>query len=92
MQTRRIAPAILLLAVLAAIPGCTTTTPPVQPNPDIELPGQWTSNPPESSPHTAWLDDFKDPALNEMVAEALTRNANLQAAAARLPKPLPRLV
>ena len=83
MQTRRIAPAILLLAVLAAIPGCTTTTPPVQPNPDIELPGQWTSNPPESSPHTAWLDDFKDPALNEMVAEALTRNANLQAAAAR---------
>ncbi len=83
MQPKRRAPAITLLAIIAAIPGCTTTTPPVQPDPDIELPDQWASKTPESSPHAAWLNDFSDPALNQLVAEALSHNANLQTASAR---------
>ncbi len=80
MQPKRIPIAAAALAM--ALAGC-ATSPPLQPSPDVELPDVWSSPAPETSPSTPWLADFNDPALNQLVTEALDNNANLQAAAAR---------
>ncbi|MGC6455944.1 MAG: efflux transporter outer membrane subunit [Coraliomargaritaceae bacterium] len=88
MQPERIALTIAFLATVAFIGGCTTTPPPIQPDPDIEVPDQWTSKIPESDPQTAWLNDFNDPELNQLVAEALAHNADLKTATARFAQTL----
>ena len=88
MQLNHFAPATALLAAVAILAGCNTTPPPLQPNPDIELPDQWTSVVPASDPQTAWLNDFNDPELNQLVAEALAHNADLQVASARFAQTL----
>jgi NodT family efflux transporter outer membrane factor (OMF) lipoprotein len=54
--------------------------------PTVEVPDAWVSQPEESPRNlpTGWLADFNDPRLEEIVAEALENNQNLQTAAAHL--------
>jgi len=71
-----------LVALAALLAGCA-----VQPDyqrPAIDLPGAWK----ESAPHFAadgrWWKVYRDPALDQLVEEALTRNADLSLAVARV--------
>jgi multidrug efflux system outer membrane protein len=73
----------ILIAVLAACSGC-ATTPTRSDAPDIALPPAWTA---EATLNTtapnAWLKDFNDAPLQQLVDEALAHNADLYLAAAR---------
>ena len=44
----------------------------------------WVEPSPDRLPTTDWVGGFNDPMLNSLVAEAMTANANVRAAAARL--------
>jgi len=73
--------------VLVLAAGCSVRQPsePVMP-PSIEVPDAWVS-PSEMNAQdfpAGWLADFNDPRLEEIVAEALENNQNLQTAAAQL--------
>ena len=67
--------------------GCAVRQPPETAlPPQVETPDTWATAkdaaPEEVS--TGWLDDFQDPLLEAVVAEALQNNQDLQAAAAQL--------
>ena len=73
--------------LLVLVAGCMVRQPsePVMPS-SIEVPDAWVS-PSEVNARdlsTGWLADFNDPKLEEIVAEALEKNQNLQTAAAQL--------
>jgi len=72
---------------LVLVAGCTVWQPsePVMPS-TVEVPDAWVSQSEESPRNlpTGWLADFNDPRLEEIVAEALENNQNLQTAAAQL--------
>jgi NodT family efflux transporter outer membrane factor (OMF) lipoprotein len=78
-------------AVLAAVAGCALNTPPErgelqkQALPNTEVPASWKTPDGSAAPVAdRWLATFNDPALSALVGEALSYNANLQAAAARV--------
>ncbi|MBL8351844.1 MAG: TolC family protein, partial [Burkholderiaceae bacterium] len=85
---------LIALAALAAISGCALQSPPTaeelrqQALPHTALPAGWTADKPATAAAQAaadrWLASFGDPALSALVAEALTFNADLQSAAARV--------
>ena len=75
----------LLLAACASVP----ETPP--PAPGVELPASWTAVEAETPtaadsafPEDRWWEGFGDPALDRLVEQALERNGDLAAAAARI--------
>lgn len=70
------------LALLAlGLSGCVTSPEPA-PEPDIDLPSDWTS-PSEDHAPTAWLVDLQSPELEQFVTEALRQNPGLEETAAR---------
>ena len=73
---------IFLVLVIA---GCTTVGPDYQ-RPEIELPGQYpTSSLKDEAPVPAeWWKLYSDPTLDELVAFARTKNADIRLAAARV--------
>lgn len=75
----------LLVTSFLILTGCKTR--PVKRVQDLSLniPGQWTSNPNASQQSLQpWLNDFDDPVLKQLVAEAIRHNYDLKAAAARI--------
>ncbi|MCZ4303568.1 efflux transporter outer membrane subunit [Zoogloeaceae bacterium G21618-S1] len=78
----RIAPLLAALALSACAVG------PVYEAPAITLPGQFEAAPANTTLATqlgdAWWLHYQDPALDGLMAEALTHNADVQLAAARL--------
>jgi outer membrane protein, multidrug efflux system len=80
-----------LSVLLLAASGCSLATPPTQ----IEvveqalpkgtrIPPQWVSDPATNAIADDWLKSFNDPALDAIVAEAITNNLDLRQAAARV--------
>ena len=88
MSTRH---ATLAFAVTALLGGCAILSPPdaEQIRADAlygtEISAHWTADtPPSGSVADNWLASFDDPQLNQLVSEALKRNPDLRAAAARV--------
>ena len=81
---RHTGPALCLLLAL----GCATAPPPEEPDLDVALPARWTaSDAPAAGPEPeieAWWTSFADPRLDRLIGEALERNRDLVAAAARV--------
>ncbi|MEZ5274767.1 MAG: efflux transporter outer membrane subunit [Opitutaceae bacterium] len=82
---------LLITAIVLAGAGCATSPEPTERKPAVEPPSAWSAPTAEvtepARPNTkaaGWLDQFHDPRLNALVAEALERNLDLQATAARL--------
>jgi len=82
---------ILASVFAVALSGCALNPPPTTGElqqlalPHTSVPAAWKA--PGGAPVSVadrWLATFNDPALSALVAEALTYNANLQAAAARV--------
>ena len=78
-------------AVLAALAGCAVTAPP--PAEEIrkdalqgtEIRASWSADAPQAGAISDnWLASFNDPQLNELVNEAIARNPDLRATAARV--------
>ncbi len=83
---RRPVPAGALPALLLA--GCLFEASPPErriPEPPVAVPDRWTgADPPPGPVAPGWLETFGDPALAAAVAEAVARNHDLAAAAARI--------
>ena len=75
-------PAALALALLA---GCTTVGPDYQ-RPDVSLPNSFSLGEKAETPEIPleWWRLYGDPKLDELVAAAMARNADLRLAAARV--------
>lgn len=74
---------LLLLPLLAA--GCATSPDSQMARVPVETPDRFeATGRTDSFPATAWLTDFTDPQVRDVVREALARNFDLQAAAARV--------
>lgn len=72
----------LLLALLAA---CASAPERGPSDAGLKVPAQWAGSVEPTSPASAnWVESFADQALNRLVNEALSRNFDLQAAAARV--------
>ncbi len=75
---------VLVAALLIA--GCAAQ--PKYERPAVELPAAWRDIAPQSAPDSVpagnWWRIYADPALEKLVAEALERNTDLMAAAARV--------
>lgn len=67
--------------------GCAATAP-TAPSPELDLPATWSRTGPATQANTAWLDDFKDPTLENLITEALAQNADLQVTVARFSQSL----
>lgn len=77
----------LLAAALVVTSGCAIHPPPVDTAPGVDLPPHFegtTSRATESQAGAAWWTSFGDPELSTLVAKALERNRDLEAAAARV--------
>ena len=72
----------LSLAATTLIFSACATSPDRSEPPAIDLPTAWSSQSFNTAP-TAWLADFKSPQLEALVLEALAKNPNLKATAAR---------
>ena len=73
--------ALLMVAVMS---GCALIKPDYK-RPEVELPAAWqqsTQNPARNA--GGWWSIYSDPALEKLIAEALERNTDLAAAAARV--------
>jgi NodT family efflux transporter outer membrane factor (OMF) lipoprotein len=91
MRAFLLRPRILTAALATAVVGCALNPPPTtselqqQALPHTSVPAAWKATGGEPAPVAdRWLASFNDPALSALVAEALTYNADLQAAAARV--------
>ncbi|MDP7052099.1 MAG: efflux transporter outer membrane subunit [Verrucomicrobiota bacterium] len=74
----------LLLTILILLAGCAVKLP-QRGRAAPDYPAQWqVAGTETNAPMVSWWRQFDDAALNDMVAEALRQNHNLQAAAARL--------
>jgi outer membrane protein, multidrug efflux system len=86
----RRAPPLLTVASALALAACALGDPPPREEiaklgaPNLTLPGQWAAAGGAGAVADNWLGAWNDPALDALVAEALTYNADLQAAAARI--------
>ena len=81
----------LAVALCALATGCPLPPPPAsdelhaQALANTQVPAQWTAGPVDAGEVTdGWLATFHDPALEAIVAEAMTYNADLKVAAARV--------
>jgi len=74
------------MAVLAIAGGCALPKPERDPGQDLDLPASWTTAASDNQGEVAfgWLGEFNDPNMEQLVAEAIERNQDLRAAAARL--------
>jgi NodT family efflux transporter outer membrane factor (OMF) lipoprotein len=76
----------VLLVILAL--GCASAPPPEEPDLDVTVPSQWTASDaaPTGPEQTieAWWTTFADSRLDALITEALERNRDLVAAAARV--------
>jgi multidrug efflux system outer membrane protein len=79
------------LALLLALPACKVG--PDYARPDIDAPAAWRKPPPPvpadpavvtDAANTAWWQQFNDPVLDSLVAEALAGNLDIRIAAARV--------
>ena len=91
MRARLFEPRLAALAFAAAMAGCALQQPPgasdlhKQALPHTTVPGAWKPAGVDAKPVVdRWIASFNDPALSALVDEALTYNADLQAAAARV--------
>ncbi|WP_017917505.1 TolC family protein, partial [Xanthomonas sp. SHU 308] len=87
MSRIRIRPAsVLALAAALALAGCAST--PLPDLPQQSLPARWSSPTPQAAvprpPGTAWWQDFHDPQLDALVAQALRDDLNVGQALAKL--------
>ncbi|PLK49592.1 efflux transporter outer membrane subunit [Uliginosibacterium sp. TH139] len=79
----------LLLALASALGACALTTPPAadelyrQALPAAPLPGQWQAAA-IGAVVPGWLDQYQDPQLSALVAEALLNNPDLKVVASRV--------
>ncbi len=75
----------LLLPALALALGACAVGPDYQP-PNIETPANWQVSLAEATAtaNTAWWSEFQDPALDELVEQALQNNLDVRIAAARI--------
>ncbi len=74
-----------LLAIIFLVAGCASAPPVAIPELDVTVPGTWTATSvPAGQVSIDWWTDFADDGLSQAVETALTRNFDLQAAAARL--------
>ncbi|MHC4169938.1 MAG: TolC family protein [Planctomycetota bacterium] len=77
---------LVTILALLLLQGCGLPEPEREHGKDLELPGTWTSARSDNEGEVAfgWLEEFEDPELERMVAEAIDRNRDLRIAAARL--------
>ncbi|MCP3977899.1 MAG: efflux transporter outer membrane subunit [bacterium] len=74
--------ALLLIPLAAA---CVKPPPQTEPDPGFEIAAEYGNEAADTTEPTAeWWHDFDEPALDELIALALERNRDLQAAAARV--------
>ena len=91
-KSRVVRARLFLFLGAVALAGCALVPPPSSEDlqkevlqPDATPPAQWTAGHPVSgSIEDSWLTSFADPRLDALVAEAMTYNADLRAAAARV--------
>ena len=81
----------LILTAPLALGACSLKAPPAREQlardalPNVRVPASWSAGTSTREGVAAdWLDSFGEPRLNALVAEALSYNADLQAAAARI--------
>jgi outer membrane protein, multidrug efflux system len=91
MRAARFAPHAMLAALATALVGCALQNPPSSADlrqealPHTVVPAGWAAPGGLAAPVAAgWLASFNDPALSALVDEALSFNADLQGAAARV--------
>lgn len=75
-----------MISVLLLGTGCGLPKPQCEPGQDLALPVTWTTAAADNQGQVAfgWLAEFNDPNMEQLVAEAIGRNRDLRAAAARL--------
>jgi NodT family efflux transporter outer membrane factor (OMF) lipoprotein len=81
--------ALIALAAATLLAGCATAPDVLSPLPDTPLPAQFRVGPdfeaaPITKESTAWWHEFNEPILSSLVAEALQRNLDIEAALARV--------
>jgi len=74
---------LALIIVLVTV-ACAPFSPPGRTPPESELPRTYSNLDAESTPRQRWWEEFNDPQLNELIAEALGSNLTLQEGWARL--------
>ena len=79
---RRILLLSSLVLVALILVGCATPPPPQAPK--VDLPKAWKETAPRYAEDGRWWRIYQDPELDKLVDEALTRNADLLIAAARV--------
>ena len=81
-----LATCLIVISVLAHVPGCAVPEPKREFGQDLEVPATWTTAESDNQGEVAfgWLREFNDPNMERLVAEAIERNWDLRAAAARL--------
>ena len=91
MRARTLGRRLAAAAVAIAAAGCALQSPPgsaevpAQALPNAAVPAAWKAAGGAAQPVVhAWLASFNDPALSALVAEALTYNADIRAAAAQV--------
>ena len=72
----------ILLSSLAFFAACATPPPPQAPQ--VELPAQWKQSAPRFAEDGRWWHIYQDAELDKLVDEAIARNTDLLAAAARV--------
>lgn len=83
---KRLAVILAGALVAAALAGCEALTPVKTDFADsgVVIPERWSSDARDARIKQAWLEDFDDPTLSKLVAEAMDANQSLRAAAARV--------
>lgn len=76
---------VLIFAVTVSLVGCAVSVDRINTEPPIDLPNAWSrSDAPAVPISQSWLDDFNEPKLTALVAEAMGANFDLHAATARV--------
>jgi multidrug efflux system outer membrane protein len=79
---------LLGTAACLTLAGCALKIPPfgadIAPDAAKEIPGQWSGPHHRGAVVPGWIREFRDPALTALVMEAIARNPDLAAAAARV--------
>lgn len=76
---------LLYSAIVVLFAGCISTTRETPAEPSFQIPANFQSSVPEGQAiQSGWLQTFNDPQLEELVSEVLTKNFDLQIAAAKV--------